>query len=153
MARTDKLSKLVTVFDHFHSLIARLDDPIAKRLVENWAGVRQQYVTLVGVSRSTLASGMEQGLREMTILVQSMPPEARRRAVLALAEAISAHHAGFLAKDAERLAKIKARGFIRSENEYYLIRHQVDLLEVEPTREHELRVLYELVGGFEGQGG
>lgn len=152
VARTDKLAKLVAVFDHFHRLIAPLDDPTAKRLVENWAGVRHQCLTPVGVSRSTLAAGMEQGLREMAILVRSMPSEARRRAVLALAEATSAHHAAFLAKDAERLAKIKARGFIRGENEYYLIRHQVDLLEGEPARENELRVLYELVGRFEGEG-
>lgn len=152
VARTDKLTRLVAAFDQFHNVIAQLDDPTANRLVESWAGVRRQYVTAVAAPRSALAAGMEQGLRETPMLLQSMPSKARRSAVQALAEAISTHCPDVLAKDAERLAKIKARGSIRSENEYYLIRHQVDLLEGEPTQEQELRLLYELVDKFEARG-
>jgi len=152
VARTDKLTKLVAVFDQFHNVIAQLNDPTAERLVENWAGVRRQYVAPLGAPRSALAAGMEQGLRETPMLLQSMPSEARKSAVQALAEATSSHYPDFLAQDAERLAKIKARGSIRTENEFYLIRHQVDLLEGEPSQEHELRLLYELVDKFEARG-
>jgi len=152
LARTDKLTKLVAVFDQFHEAIARLDDPTAKRLVENWAGIRRQYVEPSGAPRSAFASGMEQGLRETPMLLRSMHPEARKCAVHALAAATSAHYPDFLDKDAERLAKIRARGSIRGENEFYLVRHHVDLLEGEPSQEEELRLLYELVDRFEGRG-
>jgi hypothetical protein len=152
MVRADKLTKLVAVFDEFHNLIAQLDDPTAKLLVENWAAVRNQYVTPAGVARSSLASGMEQGLRETPELFQSMSCEARKSAVKALAAATSSHYPEFFLKDAQRLAKIKARGSILSQNEYYLVRHQVDLLEGEPTQEPELQLLYELVDRFQAQG-
>jgi hypothetical protein len=108
-------------------------------------------VTPVGVPRSALAAGLEQGLRDIPMLLQSISPEARKSAAQALAEATSTNFPDFLAKDAERLAKIKARGSIRSENEYFLIRHQVDLLEGKPTQEQEILLLYELVEKFEGQ--
>lgn len=152
MARIDKLTKLVAVLDQFYEAIARLDDPMAKRLVENWAGIRHQYEEPSDVPRSAFASGMEQGLRETPMLLQSMHPEARKCAVQALAAATSAHYPDFLIRDAERLAKIKARGSIRGENEFYLVRHHVDLLEGDPTQEEELRLLYELVDRFEGRG-
>ena len=152
VARPDKLTKLVAVFDQFHSVIAQLNDPTAKRLVENWSGVRNQYVAPAGVPRSALASGMEQGLRETPMLLQSMSAEARKSAAQALAEATSSHYPDFPAKDAERLAKIKARGNIRSESEFHLIRYQVDLLEGEPSQQQEVRLLYELVGKFEARG-
>jgi hypothetical protein len=152
LARTDKLTKLVAVFDQFHEAIARLDNPTAKHLVENWARIRHQYVQPSGAPRSAFASGMEQGLRETPVLLQSMRPEARKCAVQALAAAISAHYPDFLDKDAERLAKIKTRGSIRGENEFYLVRHHVDLLEGEPSQKEELRLLYELVDRFVGRG-
>ena len=151
MARTDKLTKLVAVFDQFHEAITRLDDPTAKRLVESWAGIRHQYVEPTDAPRSEFASGMEQGLRETPMVLQSMQPEARKSAVQALAAATLAHYPDFLSKDAERLAKIKARGYIRGENEFYLVRHHVDLLECEPSQEEELRLLYELVDRYEGR--
>ena len=152
VARADKLTKLVAVFDQFHHAIARLDDPMAKRLVDGWAGIRHQYVEPSGAPRSAFAAGMEQGLRETPMLLQSMHPDARKGAVHALAAATSVHYPEFLAKDAERLAKIKERGSIRGDNEFHLVRHHVDLLEGEPSQEEELQLLYELVDRFEGRG-
>ena len=87
------------------------------------------------------------------MLLKSIPPEARKRAIEALSAAIVARYPDFLAKDAERLARIRARGAIRSENEYYLVRHHVDLLELRPHQEEELRLLYELIDRFEASGG
>ena len=152
MPRIDKLTKLVAVFDQFHQDIARLDDPKAKCLADNWAGIRHQYVEPAGAPRSAFAAGMEQGLRETPMLLQSMHPEARKCAVQALAAATSAHYPDFLIKDAERLAKIRARGSIRGESEFYLVRHRVDLLEGEPGHDEELRLLHVLVDRFESRG-
>ena len=152
MARTDKLSKLVAVFDQFHDSISGIDDPKAKRLAQNWAAIRHEYIEPSGATRSALAGGMEQGLRETPMLLQSMKPEARRVAVQALAAAIAAHFPDFIVKDAERLAKVKERGSIRSENEFYLVRHHVDLLEGEPSKSEELQLLYTLVDKYESRG-
>ncbi len=152
-ARTDKLTKLIAVCDLFFDAIARLDDPTAKALVENWTHVRHQYVNPIDAPRSALAAGLEQGLREMPMLLKSIPPEAGKRAIEALSAAIVARYPDFLAKDAERLARIRARGAIRSANEYYLVRHHVDLLELRPYQEEELRLLYGLIDRFEASGG
>jgi len=153
MARIDKLTKLVAVFDQFYTAIGRLDDSVAGQLAGNWASVRNRYVRPEGAPRSAFAAGMEQGLRETPMLLGSMRSEVRKVAADALAAAITAHYPEFLAKDTARLDKIKARGFIRSESEFYLVRHHVDVLEGEPGREVELAQLYELVGRFEARGG
>ncbi|MDT4329304.1 hypothetical protein ACQE3E_07195 [Methylomonas sp. MED-D] len=152
MTRVDKLTRLVAVFDQFHNAIAALDDPLAKQLTGNWAGLRNQYVTPNGAPRSAFVAGMEQGLRETPMLLQSMRSETRKLAAEALAAAITTHYPEFLTKDAARLEKITARGSIRGENEYYLVRHHIDILEGEPSREEELRLLYELVDRFEARG-
>ena len=151
MPRIDKLTKLIALFDQFHQAIEQVDDPMAKRLVDGWAGIRHQYVKPSGAPRSALASGMEQGLRETPMLLWSMALEDRKRAAQALTAAISAHYPDFVSKEAERLAKIKARGSIRGENEFYLVWHRVDQLEGERDQEDELRLLHELVDRFEGR--
>lgn len=151
MARIDKLSKLIAVFDQFHTAIAPLGDSIAKQLADNWANIRNRYVNPEGASRSAFAAGIEQGLRELPMMLGSMQVEARRDAAEALAAAIVAHYPEFLAKDAARLDKIKGRGFIRSESEFYLVRHHVDLFEGEPGREEEVALCYKLVNHFEAR--
>lgn len=70
-----------------------------------------------------------------------------------MATAVNGVRPLFLIKDAEKLARTRARGAIRSENEYYLVRHHVDLLELRPHQEEELRQLYELIDCFEASGG
>lgn len=99
LVRTDKLTKLIAVCDLFFDAIARLDDPTAKALVENWTHVRHQYVNPIGAPRSALAAGMEQGLREMPMLLKSIPPEARKRAIEALSAAIVTRYPDFFAKE------------------------------------------------------
>ena len=151
MARADKLTKLIAVYDQFYDATALLDDPKGKRLADNWAGIRHQYAE-PGVPRSALAAGMEQGLRETPMLLQSMSPKTRKHAAQALMTATLDHYPDFLIKDAERLAKIKERGSIRGEKEFHLIRHHIDLLEGEPSQSKELQVLYALVDRFESRG-
>lgn len=149
MARPDKLTKLIALFDQFQGAILQLDDPTAKSLAVNWYGIRYRYLEPSGVNRSVLTSGLEQGLREMPMIFQSMSPEVRKLSVHALAAAVSAHYPDFLHKDAERLAKIKVRGSIRGEREFYLVRQRVDLLEGEPSQLEELQHLYQLLDRFE----
>jgi hypothetical protein len=151
VARPDKLTKIVAVFDQFHRALALLDDPEAKRFAAYWVSARDSYVTPKGAPRSAFAAGMEQGLRETPMSLESMRPEVRKRAAEALAEAITEHYPEFLAKDVARLEKIKARGAIRGESEFYLVRHRIDLLEGEVGAEVELQKCYKLIDQFEAK--
>lgn len=151
MARADKLTKLIAVFDQFHEALALLDDTRAMELTANWASVRGRYVRPDGIPRSALATGMEQGLREIPMLLESLRPDVRRVVAGALSAAIAAHYPEFLAKDVERLNKILERGFIRGEREYYLLRHHIDISEGEVGKEQELRKYYEMVDRFKGR--
>ena len=149
--RLDKLAKLVALYDDFHQALSVLDDATARKLVANWADVRGQYAEPSGVPRSALASGMEQGLRETPTLMHSMNAEARTRANQALASATMAHYPDFLAKTVERIAKVKARGSIRGESEFHLIRHQADLMEGMPGQTEELQRLCALLDAYEAR--
>lgn len=151
MARVDKLTKLVAVFDQFYTTIGVMDDPLTKQLAGNWENVRTQCISPKGAPRSAVAAGMEQGLRETPMLLGSMQSESRKAAANALVAAITAHFPEFLAKNAVRLDKIKVRGFIRSENEFHLVRHHVDIVEGESGREAELAYCYELIDRFEAR--
>jgi hypothetical protein len=148
----DKLTRLIALYDQFHLAINHLDDPVAKRLVESWTAIRGQYVTPTGAPRSAFATGMEQGLRETPLILQSMPTQVRKRAAEALAKATAAHYPQFVVKESARIDNIKARGFIRGEGEYHLVRNQVDVLEGDPRRIDELPRLYELLEKFEARG-
>lgn len=55
MCRVDKLTKLIAVFDQFHTMALR-DNPLAKQLAGNWSDIRDRYVRPEGVSRSALAA-------------------------------------------------------------------------------------------------
>lgn len=80
MAHPDTLTKLMAVVDEFYQALAEFEDP-TKRLVESWTGIRQHYVEPSGTPRSALAAGMDQGLRESPLLLQSKNLEVRKRAV------------------------------------------------------------------------
>ena len=68
----------------------------------------------------------------------------RVRASAAYRSAGTSHYPDFFAKDAERFEKIRARGSIRTEAKFYLVRHQID--EAEGAGQHALlRELYGLV--------
>jgi hypothetical protein len=64
--------------------------------------------------------------------------------------AVTSHLPDFFAKDVEKFEKIRARGKIRTEAEFYLVRHHID--EAEGARDHALlRELYGLVDAYEGR--
>jgi hypothetical protein len=152
MPRSDKLSKLVAVYDEFQLALNSLEDGKATLLRENWPKVRGAYANpIVGMPRSALAAGMEEGLRETPMLFRSMEPVARAIVGKALAMAIETHYPEFASKDAARLEKIVNREYIRGENEYYLVRHRIDVLEGDETRLPELGQWYVLIEKFEAR--
>ena len=69
----------------------------------------------------------------------------------ALHDAVAAEYPEFLHLEAVRLEKVLARGKIRTEAEFYLVRHRIDVLEGEPELPEALRTLYALVEAFEAR--
>jgi hypothetical protein len=152
MSRSDKLSKLVAVYDEFQLALNLLEDGKATMLRENWPRVRSAYANPIkGVPRSAMAAGMEQGLRETPMLFRSMEPATRAIVGRALAKAIENHYPEFASKDTARLEKIVSRGYIRGENEYYLVRHRIDVLEDDELRLPELDQCYVLIEQFDAK--
>jgi hypothetical protein len=98
---------------------------------------------------SQVGAGLEQGLRETPQLIQAIAPEWRAFVSRAFHDALTQEYPRFIVLEEERLKKILARGKIRSEAEFYCIRHEIDVLEGEPTRGSELENIYALVDAFE----
>jgi len=115
----NKLSKLVALYDALHEELETLENEPAMHLCENWKRGRPTFTDPTGKHpRSALATGLEQGLREIPLLLKSLPPAARSSAAKALDRAIATHYPEFNANEEARLEKIKTRGRIRGENEF-----------------------------------
>jgi hypothetical protein len=147
-----RLRSLVAVYDAFHQALQREVDPQAQKLCANWASVKPQYAgsPLAGTP-SQLSAGLEQGLRELPMLFQQMSAPCRVAAAQALASALQEHLPSFAAEQDERLAKVVARGSVRSEREFYLVRHAIDIAESSMQPRPELSALYSLVERYESR--
>jgi hypothetical protein len=151
--KRSKYEQLSAVFERFHEELGKLPDERAAQLCASWEKGKRWYADLLAsrqATRSQLAAGLEQGLRETPQILESMPPLYRQVALKALASALEAEYPAFLEQDQVRLAKIRARGSIRDESEYYLVRNRIDLLEGS-GEEAELVELYCLVDKFEAK--
>jgi len=101
------------------------------------------------VTRSALVTGMEQGLRETPQILADFPAELRELALKAYWKIVEHYVPDFVEKDRELIEKVKERGKIRNEREWYLLRHRVDELEGREGHNSELDALYELLGEYE----
>ncbi|MDM0039669.1 hypothetical protein QTH89_24725 [Variovorax sp. J22G21] len=66
-------------------------------------------------------------------------------------EATMANYPEFLAAEKLRLVKVLERGRIKTEAEFYRVRHEVDLLEGRPELHEELHKLYNLIDAYEAR--
>ncbi len=150
-----KTERIFAAYERFGAAIASIPDTHAQTLYRTSAGARA-FVSEVRardpkITRSQAGAGLEQGLREAPLLIQAVAPEWRTAVARAFYEALAHDYPDFLAQEAERLQKVLARGKIRSEAEYYRIRHEIDIVEGEPSRKGELQDLYGLIDAFEAR--
>ena len=149
---SSRLRSLVAFYDAFHQALQREADPQAQKLCASWASVKPQYVGSSSAGTpSQLAAGLEQGLRELPMLFKPMSARCRAAASQALASALHEHLPSFAAKQDERLAKLVARGSIRSEREFYLVRHAIEIAESDMQPPPVLSALYSLVERYESR--
>lgn len=149
-----KFERLTAVFDDFHSQLEGETHDMIVKLRAVWASAKSDYARALAartVTKSAIAQGLEQGVRELPLILQSLPDQIRSRANRALSASIGRHAPDMQARDQARLAKVVERGRIRSESEYYLVRHEIDVLEESRTEAPALAKLYELEASFMGQ--
>jgi hypothetical protein len=147
MGGRSKLERLVASFDCFYGQLADVPEAAFAELRDSWQTYKETVVgrNVPGVRRSQLAAGLEQGLRELPLLLDSMTPETRKRAAVAYASAIKKEHPEFFQDIRDRFDKIVARGRIRGEAEFHLVRSEIDFLEARGAKSAELDLLYELI--------
>jgi len=150
MVTKTKYEKLFAVYDEYTRAIAGLDDPMASVLCAAWETTKRSYEQALasGGKKSQLASGMEQGLRELPMALRA---EGGKHAAILdmLHRAITTHFPEFFKQDAALLAAIVDRSKIRNAKEYYLVRHRIDELEGDASAVDECNRLYELIDRFE----
>lgn len=153
--KRSKVEKLVATFEHFAEAIASIQDVRAQKLHEVAAGARAFVATAREASprpsSSAIASGLEQCLRETPLLISEIAAELRQQVSVALNKSLLSEYPEFIERDRERLNKVISRGSIKTEAEFYLIRHQVDLLEGVAGQEQPLHRLYSFIEAYESK--
>lgn len=149
-----KFDRLTAVLNDFHQLLENEQHELIVRLNESWEKAKQDYKLALEagvVTKSAIASGLEQGIRETPLLLRTLPEQIRSLANQALSSALQRHAPDLYSKELERLQKIIARGRIKSESEYYLVRYHIDALEGTPSDSNLLSSLYALEDAFHSQ--
>jgi hypothetical protein len=148
-----KSEKLLAVYARLAEAISGISDPRVQDLYRVATGA-QEFIAqarLRDPKPTQIAAGLEQGLREMSGSIGDIGILWRAEFSRALYQAVTIEYPEFLALDAQRLAKIMERGRIKTESEFYLVRHRIDIAEGEPEFAEELEKLYAMVGAYEAR--
>ena len=147
-----KSEKLFAAYARFAQTIVGIPDAKAWELCQVAAGVPAFVAELRSrdpkQTSSQIATGLEQGLREMPGLIGEVDIQWRGAVSKALHDAITAEYPEFLPLETARLEKVMARGKIRTEAEFCLVKHKIAVLEGEPELPEQLRTLYALVEAY-----
>jgi hypothetical protein len=146
------------VYDRFNNELLKCNDPHAATLARAWVDAKAEFANWLSdpakkVSRSSMASGMEQGLREIPMVLSGVPAPIRERLIKAFRQILQEEAPDFLSGDADKLIRIVKRGRLRNGNEYYLVRHRLDEIEGYDEHRDETIVLVGLIDSFEAIGG
>jgi hypothetical protein len=155
--RRSRFDVYSAVYDRFNDELLKCNVPQATALAQSWIDARAQFVGWLNdprkkISRSALAEGMEQGLREIPVTLNGFPDRVRRQLTEVFLGILREEAPTLLARDNKRLAQIVKRGRLRDEGEYYLVRHRIDEIEGHPAYRDEAAVLLRLLDNFEASG-
>lgn len=150
-----KYEKLTAVNARIGANFAKLGSPVLQQLGEIFArsgpGLWEQVTRdEPDVTRSQIAAGLEQSLRDFSTIVASQPKETRVAAASAFRDAVLSEYPEFFEHDRLRLKKVLERGRIRTEGEYYIVQHRLDEIEGEPALQDEVETLWSLMDNYAG---
>ena len=156
-SRKTKYDKLIAVSRKLGENFARIDHPDTQYLAKLFGGAGEgddSFEELKkrepSVTRSQIAAGMEQGLRDLSMMLPAQDPKIRSAAMSAFRDALDSEYPEFLERDKQRLAKVLARGQVRTESEWYLLQSRLDEIEGDPEFEQETTKLWELIDNYAG---
>jgi len=148
-----KAEQLIAALELFAESVAHVPDPKVKDLLRLASGTRQFIADAKNrkprPTSSQIVAGLEQAVREAPRLIQEVGEQWRGEVSRAFRHALTLECPEFLTSNDKRLKKLKDRGSIRSESEFYLVRDQIDAFEGVPGQEDELKRLYALVDAYE----
>ena len=90
-------------------------------------------------------------MRELPLFFSELAPQYRTRMTAVLKNAVNDFYPEFASREALRLEQILTRGAIRSESQFYLVRHRIDELECTDADANQLNALYKLTDAFEAR--
>ena len=151
---TTRLENLTTVYKQLGEEFKKTGNAKLLAIAESWGASFSQLHTEIGKNNlpakpTALVAGLEQGLRETPSLLSGLPEEQHRLAIKVFQRVIESNLPGFFEKELETLEKIIARGKIKSEKEWYLVRQRVDEIEGDDSRTSELMQLYTMTDAYE----
>lgn len=117
MARSiTRYDKLLATFEDLIAAISDVQEPMIAVLCSSWESTKNGYEQALrsGVTKSQIASGMEQGLRELPMLFHEVGGEHRSRLLNVLHTAVAKNFPEFFKKDAALLASVVERNKIRT---------------------------------------
>jgi hypothetical protein len=156
MSKQTKLEKLVSTYEFFGNAVSLIPDEWAEKLSKMSKSVPAMYSSVTSgeckINRSEMASGLEQGLLELPHLIAMISPQWRAQVSKSYRQAIQEKYPEFLAKDEQKLIKIRERGRIKTESEYYLVKHVVDLHEGNSMSTKLLHELFLLIDTYDSKG-
>jgi len=150
-----KYDKLVAVNERLAVNLSKIDHPNTQYFAKlfgqagpgQWEEDKKRDPS---VTRSQIASGLEQGLRDLAPNLAAQPQEIRSAAISAYRDAVQAEYPEFFERDKQRLAKVMSCGRVRTESEWYLLQHRLDEIEGDPKHQDETEKLWELMDNFSG---
>lgn len=152
--KSKKLETLINVYKELAEELGKLNSPDLEPLLNSWSVSLGQVNEIINnpesaIKPSQIASGFEQGLRDTHLMLGDLNAQYRSSAIEIFYKVVGLHLPSFFQKSKAQLDRIVAKGNIKNENEWYLVRHRVDEIEGQSNNEAELEVLNELLGKFE----
>ena len=148
-----KFEVLADIYTQLGTEFRSLGIPKLIAIADSWTKVlskmQELRISKAQVKTSALVAGLEQGLRETPLVLSSLPEAERNLALKRFRQVISLHAPSFFEKEREKVEKIVARGKIKNETEWHLVRHRVDEIEGEVSQTPELLQLYTLLDTYE----
>ncbi|NHQ88425.1 hypothetical protein HA050_20195 [Iodobacter sp. HSC-16F04] len=151
--KVTKYDKLFAVFEELTKQLQLIPDEKLQVYVGFLIQMPEQFNQMLasnrGLTKSKMATGLEQALREVPEIFSNLKPAARLSALNAWNASIQKEFPEFAEKSKEKIARILIRGHIKNEPEYYLIRSEVDALEGVEAQDSVLKQYYSLIEKFE----
>ena len=152
-SRKTRYDKLVALCTKISENFARIDHPTTQNFAKWFGDSNEETFEEImkedpSVTRSEIAGGLEQGIRDLAMMLPAQDPAIRSAALAAFRDALQSEYPEFLEREKERLAKVLARGHVRSENEWYLLQSRLDEIEGDPEYEEETKKLWDMIDNY-----